>query len=107
MVNWVNVRFLALSCSLAMDGISSLLVFGSGISSFVVAITALQNLWKKSDLPLLFHGLVPREGNAIRELDDYYDMKEKALEMRVKLANDSYGHLRFVETGQPEMVMRN
>jgi hypothetical protein len=78
-----------------------ILVFGSAMFTFLVAKQARQHLWKKSNLPLLFHGLGTREKDSCGEIEDYVDMRAKARDMKVKLLTTSDGHVRFVQVRNP------
>lgn len=82
-----------------------LLVFACAFFSFYVAFTSREHLWKKSNLPLLFHGLGPRERDDLGEVEDYLDMKERAGDMKVRFARPAGGRLRLVEVGRSELSM--
>jgi hypothetical protein len=81
-----------------------LLVIGCITFSFTIAVTAREHLWKKSTLPLLFHGLGPREMEAVGEIEDYVGMEEKAISMQVKFSNTAQGQLRLLQMGHWEAV---
>lgn len=74
-----------------------IVVLGSALFTFLVAKQARQHLWKKSNLPLLFHGLGTRERNSCGEIEDYVDMRAKARDMKVKLLTTADGQVRFVQ----------
>jgi hypothetical protein len=75
----------------------TVLVFGSALFTFIVAKRAREHLWKRSNLPLLFHGFGTRERDACGEIEDYVDMRAKAKDMKVKLSTTADGQVRFVE----------
>lgn len=74
-----------------------IVVFGSALFTFLVARQARQHLWKKSNLPLLFHGLGRRERESCGEIEDYIDMRTKARDIKVKLLTTADGHVRLVQ----------
>jgi hypothetical protein len=83
-----------------------LLIVGSAIFSFTVAYTSREHLWKKSNLPLLFHGLGTREREMFGEIEDYIDMRDTAKRLTVKLGNTEQSRLRFIEAERPDMTVR-
>jgi hypothetical protein len=80
------------------------LLLGSAIFTFVVAKRAREHLWKRSNLPLLFHGLGTRERDSCGEIEDYVDMRAKAKDMKVRLSANADGQVRFVEVSSPTVL---
>lgn len=70
-----------------------LLLFGSVLFTFAVAAGARQHVWKRSNLPLLFHGLGQREREGLRgSLEEYGQMKEQAVNMHVEFQETVEGY---------------
>jgi hypothetical protein len=84
-----------------------LLVVCCIVFSYAVALSACEYLWKKSNLPLVFHGLGQRETETIGEIEDYVDMKEKASSMNVKFVTTKEGKLRLLEVDSQGRTMSN
>lgn len=73
----------------------TLLIVSCAAFVFTVAMKRRDRVWKKSNLPLLFHGLGQEDRVSVANIEEYAEMKEKANEMYVHFANTAEG-LRMV-----------
>jgi hypothetical protein len=68
------------------------LVFGSLVFLLVTMLSSRNVLkWKRSSLPLIFHGLGNKEREAVTHVHEYADMKDIAENMSVKLQRTKEG----------------
>jgi hypothetical protein len=75
------------------------LIMACGLFALTVALRSREHIWKRSDLPLLFHGLSTQDRAEVGEMLEYADMRERAEQMDVKFEMTSEG-FRFV--GHPQ-----
>jgi len=71
------------------------LLIACALFALDVAIRSREHIWKRSNLPLLFHGLSTRDRAQFGEILEYGDMKERAKLMNVCFQNSNEGY-RFV-----------
>jgi hypothetical protein len=69
-----------------------MLMAGCTLFLLAVALKSRDNIWKRSSLPLLFHGLSPQDRASIGNIQDYGHMKEKAKWLDVHFASTKEGY---------------
>lgn len=73
----------------------AVLIMSCALFTYTVAKRSHEHIWKKSSLPLLFHGLSRGDRFAVTNIENHTEMKDKAKTMYVRFANTAEG-LKFV-----------
>ena len=68
------------------------LIMASALFPFAVAFRTKQHVRKRSNLPLLFHGLGDYERETVGRPDEHEDMKERSANLYVNFAEAPEGY---------------